>query len=220
MTTQVTMTQDQRTAANHAIDMYVLQNAKRFGGVKAHPVILLPRFEEDTEGEFVPIDSGGIRPTKKEGLSFIRFGMPIVTISNNGTPEVKVLKTNVFNDDVKLELLVEAHDLTIGSCFPDVVLVIEESLTPFSKNNPGRDVKYAGNGDTSLPCTFTGIHNGITYDNPAPIYRRVKLAPVGNGDTLITHTNALEISQFASQQWANINKPNTTSIKGAAPKRK
>ena len=204
MATQTQMTQAQRDAVNHAIDMYVLQNAKRFGGVKARPVILLPRFEEDGD-EFVPVENTGMRATKKDGLSYLRFGMPVVSISSNGTPEVKVIKTNVFNDDAKLELLVEAYDLTIGSCMPDSVLVIEESLTPFSKSNPQQDMKYAGSGNDALPCTFTGEHKGITYDNPAPIYRRVKLANIGATNTLIQHTNVADIQAFASAQWANMN---------------
>ncbi len=142
MATQTQMSQADKNAANHAIDMYVLQMAKSNGGVKARPVILLPRFEEDNDGEFVPVENTGMRATKKDGLSYLRFGMPVISISSNGTPEVKVIKTNVFNDDAKLELLVEAYDLKIGSCMPDSVLVIEESLTPFSKSNPERDVKY------------------------------------------------------------------------------
>lgn len=217
------LTAEQKAALNFAIDMYALKQAKLNGGMKAKPVILMPQFEEDTDGKWVPIESNGIRPTKKDGLMYVRFGMPYTAISSNGTPEIKVLKTNVFNADTKLELLLEANDMTIGSAFPDMVLVIEETVehpgTTLGGNlKGGYQQKFSGS--SNIPCTFTGEHNGVTYDTPAPIFRRIKLAPTGSTNTLIQHTNTAELSKFASAAWQELNSPKAQSaaLKGAAAK--
>ena len=210
------MTIQQQKAMNAAIDSYVIANMKNHGGMKAKPVILIPQFEEETDGSYVPVQSNGVRPTKKEDLAFLRFGMPVVSISANGTPVVKVLKTNVFNDETSLQLLIDSYDMRIGSALPDTVLVVEESLVPFNKKNPDNDLKMAGT--TGIACTFTGDYKGITYDNPAPIYRRVKLASAGTGNTLIAHTNADEISKFQVQARELAAKPQSAGIKQAAAK--
>jgi hypothetical protein len=222
MSTNTKLTAEQKAAANFAIDMYALKQMKLNGGIKAKPVILLPEFEMDTDGGFVPKQSTGIRPTKKDGFMYIRLAMPYVAISSTGVPEIKVMKTNVFNADTKLEMLLEAYDMTIGSALPEVVLVTEETLTTPSVNTAGQfkggwQIKYAG-ADSNMPCTFTGEHNGVTYDTPAPIYRRVKLAPAGTTNTLIQHTNSADISKVASAAWAKLNNAQAgiTSIKESA----
>jgi hypothetical protein len=211
MSTNNKLTAEQKAAANFAIDMYALKQMKLNGGIKAKPVILLPEFEMDTDGDFVPKQSTGIRPTKKDGFMYIRLAMPYVAISSTGVPEIKVMKTNVFNADTKLEMLLEAYDMTIGSALPDTVLVTEETLTTPGVNTTGQfkggwQVKYAG-ADSNMVCTFTGELNGVTYDTPAPIYRRVKLAPTGSTNTLIQHTNGADISKFASAAWTKLNNP-------------
>jgi hypothetical protein len=215
------LTEEQRTALNFAIDMYALKQAKLNGGLKAKPVILLPQFEEDTNGQWVPIESNGIRPTKKDNLMYVRFGMPYTAISSNGTPEIKVLKTNVFNADTKLELLLEAHDMTIGSALPDMVLIIEETVehpgTTLGGNlKGGYQQKFSGN--SNIPCTFTGEYNGVVYDTPAPIFRRIRIAEPGAVNVRIQHTNTAEISKFASAAWLELNSPKTqsTALKSAA----
>lgn len=208
------LTAEQKAAMNLAIDLYALKQMKLNGGIKAKPVILLPEFEMDTDGGFVPKQSTGIRPTKKDGLVYVRFAMPYVAIASNGVPEIKVLKTNVFNADTKLQLLLEAFDMRVGSALPDTVLVIEETpehpgTTLGGNLKGGYQIKYAGN--NNVPCTFTGTHNGITYDSPAPIYRRIKLAPAGTANTLVAHTNTAQISTFASAAWIELNKPKPQS---------
>lgn len=208
------LTQTQKAAHNKAVDMYVLAQTNRNGGIKSKPVILVPQFAEDEHGDWHPVQSNGIRLTKKTGFSFARFGMAVNSINANGQMETKVIKTNMFQDDDKLELFLVGNDITIGSAVPDAILVIEESLTPFNKKNPENDLKVAG--VSQIPCTFTGEHNGVQYDSPAPIYRRVKLAEPGTKNTLITHTNKSEISDYAAAAWAKVNQANTAAIKGAA----
>ncbi len=96
------------------------------------------------------------------------------------------------------------------------MLVVEETLSP-TRNaagvpTGGYQAKVAGT--SGIACTFTGTLNGLTYDSPAPIYRRVKQAVTGSTDVLIAHTNTEEISKF--QQAANAaNKP-AAGIRAAA----
>ncbi len=47
------LTAEQKAALNFAIDMYALKQAKLNGGMKAKPVILMPQFEEDTDGKWI-----------------------------------------------------------------------------------------------------------------------------------------------------------------------
>jgi hypothetical protein len=213
MSTVNTLTAEQTAAHNKAADMYAIKMTNANGGIKNKPVIIMPTFEMDANGNWFPVETNGMRVTKKDGFSFLRVAMVKVALSTAGTPEVKVIKSNVFNEDTKLEALLSLYGIGIGDAIPDMILVTEESLLPFNKKNPERDYKFAtGN----LQCTFTGEHNGIEYDVPAPIYRRVKLAPASTGkDVLIAHTNGEEISKFASAEWAKLNAPQA-AISGAA----
>jgi len=175
---QVKLSPAQQKSLNAAIDLYVIKNTRLHGGYKNKPVILVPAFELDTDGEtWVPVQNNGVRATKKEHLSFMRLGMVTLSVATNGSDELKVLKTNMFNDDAKLQGIVELLDLKIGDQYPDRVLVVEESLTPFSQANPNRDIKVAGS--TGVPCLL----------DDQPIYRRVKLAPVGTNSVFIAHNN-------------------------------
>ena len=64
----------------------------------------------------------------------------------------------------------------------DGKIVIEESLTPFNKKNPERDLKVAG--ETGIVCTLGG----------QAIYRRTKFSFDATAtDTLIKHDNVEEL---------------------------
>ena len=179
---QVKLSPAQQKSLNEAINMYVIRNTRLHGGIKNKPVILIPAFELDTDGiTWVPTQSNGVRATKKEDLSFMRLGMVTLSVSSNGSDEIKVLKTNMFNDDAKLQGIIELLDLKIGDQYPDRVLVVEESLIPFSQANPDRDIKIAGS--TGVPCLL----------DDQPIYRRVKLAPAGSTSVFIAHNNIEDI---------------------------
>lgn len=217
------LTAEQQEALNNAINMYVLKQMKHYGGIKANPVILIPRFEEDTDGQWVPIEDTGIRPTKKDGLTYVRFGMAYAAINDAGKSKIKVMKTNMFDDEAEIEMLLEAYDMRIGSALPDHVLVIEETIdhpgTTLGGNlKGGYQIKYAG--ESNIPCTFTGIRQKVDMETGeivqvpyvnAPIYRRIKLAVPGTTNTLIQHTNGAELSKFASAAWIELNKPKPQS---------
>lgn len=226
MSTNNELTAEQKAAYNFAVDMYVIRNVKKHGGIEAQPVIIIPRFEEDTDGQWIPIEDNGTRVTTKNGLLYLRLGMPVL----RGL-ETKVEKHNEFIEDKKLLLTMELLNLTIGSSIPGQVLVNQETLdTPDtdSKGNfkGGWQIKYAGN-NSNMPCTFTGTREKVdmetgeivkvSYVN-APIYRRIKLAPAGTPNTLIAHTNGADISKFASAAWAKLNNPaaGIPNLKGGA----
>ena len=83
----------------------------------------------------------------------------------------------------------------------DGKIVVEESLEPFNKKTPERDLKIAG--ETGIVCTLGGL----------PIYRRTKYSLDGSTqDSLIKHDNVEELrAAYASSQRAN-----TEALKNAA----
>jgi hypothetical protein len=83
----------------------------------------------------------------------------------------------------------------------DGKIVVEESLEPFNKKTPERDLKVAG--ETGIVCTYGGL----------PIYRRTKFSLDGSmQDTLIKHDNVEELRAA----YANSQRANTEALKNAA----
>jgi hypothetical protein len=83
----------------------------------------------------------------------------------------------------------------------DGKIVVEESLEPFNKKNPERDLKVAG--ETGIVCTYGGL----------PIYRRTKFSLDSTmQDTLIKHDNVEELRAA----YANSQRANTDALKNAA----
>ena len=83
----------------------------------------------------------------------------------------------------------------------DGKIVVEESLEPFNKKTPERDLKVAG--ETGIVCTYGGL----------PIYRRTKFSLDGTmQDTLIKHDNVEELRAA----YANSQRANTDALKNAA----
>ena len=80
-------------------------------------------------------------------------------------------------------------------------ILIEESLEPFNKKTPERDLKIAG--ETGIVCTW----------NSLPIYRRTKFTfnSVAE-DSYQKHDNIDELKAA----YANSNKSNTSAIQNAA----
>jgi len=94
----------------------------------------------------------------------------------------------------------EAMNLYGGQAL-DGKIVIEESLNPFNKKNPERDLKIAG--ETGIVCTLGGL----------PIYRRTVFSfNEGLQDDLIKHDNVEELrAAYAASM-----KSNTSALKQAA----
>lgn len=77
-------------------------------------------------------------------------------------------------------------------------IVVEESLTPFNKKNPERDLKIAG--ETGIVCRV----------GEQPIYRRSTYSAAANAqDTLIKHDNVEQLRSAYAQA-------NSSAIRNAA----
>lgn len=71
-------------------------------------------------------------------------------------------------------------------------IIIEESLEPFNKETPERDLKIAG--ETGIICTYAGL----------PIYRRTKFSfDASAPDILIKHDNGDELRAAYNAQKSN-----------------
>jgi hypothetical protein len=76
-------------------------------------------------------------------------------------------------------------------------IVVEESLTPWNKNNPERDLKVAG--ATGIICRVEG----------APIYRRTRFSfNAKSVDTYIQHDNVSELRAAFETEKSSAMKPN------------
>jgi hypothetical protein len=74
----------------------------------------------------------------------------------------------------------------------DGKIVIEESLNPFNKKNPERDLKIAG--ETGIKCTLGGL----------PIYRRTKFSfNESTPDVTVEHDNVDELRNAYASQLSN-----------------
>jgi hypothetical protein len=87
----------------------------------------------------------------------------------------------------------------------DGKIIIQESLTPFNKKNPERDLKIAG--ETGVVCKLGGL----------PIYRRTKFSfNVNATDSTVDHDNIEELrAAYSAQEKAKAIQPNEDfSIEG------
>lgn len=74
----------------------------------------------------------------------------------------------------------------------DGKIIIEESLEPFNKETPERDLKVAG--ETGIICTYAGL----------PIYRRTKFSfNESTPDVTVEHDNVDELRNAYASQLSN-----------------
>ena len=110
---------------------------------------------------------------------YVRLQQDRVTFGNNGWVKKSNVSTLLHG---KLEDL-QSLNLEAGGTLPGK-LIIRESLEPFSKNDPDRDMKYAG--ETGIVCCVDG----------QPIYRKAMFtADATAQDVLIAHTNGSDIRE-------------------------
>jgi len=104
---------------------------------------------------------------------YVRLQQDRVTFGNNGWVKKSNVSTLLHG---KLEDL-QSLNLEAGGTLPGK-LIIRESLEPFSKNDPDRDMKYAG--ETGIVCCVDG----------QPIYRKTfYVVDQTAEDVLIAHNN-------------------------------
>jgi hypothetical protein len=122
-------------------------------------------------------------------FSSVRLEQVRTVIGNNNFIERKVVSTLLQGTTADLT----AMGFYAGQELPGTI-VIEESLTPFNKKTPERDLKVAG--ETGIVCTVGG----------QPIYRRAVYSTASNAqDTLIKHDNVEQLrSAYAQANSAGI----------------
>ena len=126
-------------------------------------------------------------------FSSVRLEQTRTVIGNNNFIERKTVSTLLQGATADLT----AMGFYAGQELPGSI-VIEESLTPFNKKTPERDLKVAG--DTGIICTVGG----------QPIYRRAVYSSASNAqDTLIKHDNVEQLRSAYSTA-------NSSAIKNAA----
>lgn len=203
-----------------AIHSYIANATAKYG---RGSVILLPEFEEGTDGVWAPVQGNGIRPTSNDS-AFLRFGKMGI---NQSTGKPMFLYTNHFGDsegELSNMLAYVDSSATIGSAVKGIRLVIHEQLTPFSRTNPDRDIKWA-DADAKLSCT-KNIADDDGVVTAVPIYRRTKVFfaddegnyPDNAKNILIAHDNALELSEAAFKRFQSTAKPSAGINKAARVK--
>jgi hypothetical protein len=111
--------------------------------------------------------------------AYVRLQQDRVTFGNNGWVKKSNVSTLLHG---KLEDL-QSLNLQAGATLPGK-LIIKESLEPFSKNDPDRDLKYAG--DTGIICCVDG----------QPIYRKTfYVVDETAQDVLVAHNNGDAIKE-------------------------
>lgn len=225
-TPKTALTTEQLAANKKAIESF-LRKASISAGKGA--VILMPEFVENpTTKEWEPVMNGmGARPTKNNA-AFLRLGKATAKVTSSGSGnsvQWSFLYTNLFGTDSdSLGDLIAFTDpnAVVGGAIKNVRVVVHESLKPFSKTNPDRDLKQTPDG---IKLTYSGVtitDDGevITHSNE-PIYRKVQVFfaddegnyPENAKNILINHTNTEETSNAARARW---NTANTNSIKTQA----
>jgi hypothetical protein len=123
----------------------------------------------------------------------VRVEQTKMVIGNNNFIEPKTVSALLQGSTTNLSLM----GFYAGQELPGTI-IIEESLTPFNKKTPERDLKIAG--DTGIVCTVGG----------QPIYRRAVYSYASNAqDTLIKHDNVEQLRSAYAQS-------NSSAIKSAA----
>jgi len=123
----------------------------------------------------------------------VRVEQTRMVIGNNNFIERKTVSALLQGSTADLSLM----GFYAGQELPGTI-VIEESMTPFNKKTPERDLKVAG--DTGIICTVGG----------QPIYRRAIYSSASNAqDTLIKHDNVEQLRTAYAQN-------NSAGIKSAA----
>lgn len=119
----------------------------------------------------------------------VRIEQTRMVIGNNNFVERKTVSALLQGPAVDLQLM----GFYAGQELPGTI-VIEESLTPFNKKNPERDLKIAG--ETGIVCTVGG----------QPIYRRAVYSTATNAqDILVKHDNVEQLrSAYAQANSAGI----------------
>jgi hypothetical protein len=126
---------------------------------------------------------------------YVRLEQVRTLIDDNGFLKRKVISTLVQGE---IEVLNDAA-FYAGQELPGSICIIE-SLVPFNKKDPNRDLKIAG--ETGIVCSVDG----------EPIYRKtLYIASTNANDTLVKHTNVDELREaYNKAEKSKAIKPNNS----------
>jgi hypothetical protein len=135
-----------------------------------------------------------INPSNNPEYGYVRLEQVRTLIDDNGFLRRKTLSTLIHGTIAELQ----ASDFYAGQELPGNITIVE-SLEPFNKSNPERDLKIAG--ETGIICKFDGN----------PIYRKTKYSPAANAvDVTIQHDNVDELREAYARASATKMAPNTS----------
>lgn len=146
--------------------------------------------------QIIPDDLGNVIRVSQNNSEFghVRLEQQRIIFGNTGWVDRKPVSTLLHGKVENLQAMGLA-DLTEM----DGKIVINESLEPFNKKDPDRDLKIAGK---------TGI---ICCQDGQPIYRKtVFLSDINAKDTLIAHNNGDAIKEANALQYEESNQPKLT----------
>lgn len=146
--------------------------------------------QKKSQVNIVPDDMGNvIRQSSNPEYGYVRLQQVRPSFTNTGWAKSGNMTTLLHGT---MDVL-KSFNLTSDTKL-DGKIIIRESLEPFSKNNPDRDLKRAG--DTGIICCVDG----------QPIYRKTFfVADPFAQDTLIAHDNGDAIRDAYPQSNANTN---------------
>lgn len=126
---------------------------------------------------------------------YVRLEQVRTLIDDNGFLKRKVISTLVQGE---IEVLNDTA-FYAGQELPGSICIIE-SLVPFNKKDPNRDLKIAG--ETGIICTVDG----------EPIYRKtLYISSTNANDTLVKHTNVDELREaYNKSEKTKAIKPNNS----------
>lgn len=142
-------------------------------------------------------DANGVvinQSQKNPEFGYVRLEQVRTVIDDNGFLRRKAVSTLIQGEVAVLQ----ASGFYAGQELPGNI-VIKESMEPFSKKNPERDHKIAG--ETGILCTVEG----------APIFRKTVYTTASNSeDVTIKHDNVTELrNAYAAQTSSSAIKANT-----------
>lgn len=140
-----------------------------------------------------PTTGAVINKSSNPEYGYVKLAQPRTTIDDNGFLRKTVLTALIQAPvDILQEMGYYAGQQLDGK------IIIKESLTPFNKKDPSRDLKVAGR--SGIVCTVDGN----------PIYRKTVFAQSASAmDITIEHDNREELRQaYMSEQSSSAIKPN------------
>jgi hypothetical protein len=134
-----------------------------------------------------------INKSNNPEYGYVKLAQPRTTIDDNG-----FLRRTVLTALIQAPIAILQEMGYYAGQILEGKIIIKESLTPFNKKDPSRDLKVAGK--SGIPCTIEGN----------PIYRKTVYAQAGNAeDITIQHDNTEELrNAYAAEQGSSAIQPN------------